>query len=125
MPLDATSLLNGYPIYNGSKKIQVLDLKGPSSYSTGGETLQAAQFGQGGIDFMLPMNGLRVALSDDVGVVSSSFSGTYFVTISVGTGTVGSVTSVTIKWYNVSDGAEVTATTDLSAEKVRVLVIFV
>jgi hypothetical protein len=49
-------VLPGYPIYQGSKKISVIDYKGPASYVGGGETLTALQFGEGGIDFIEPMN---------------------------------------------------------------------
>lgn len=124
MPLDTSSLLMGYPIYQGSKKIQVVDLSGLSTYTPGGETIQAAQFGQGGIDYVQLMNQKLETIGGDMVMVAESFSGTYFVTIEVGAGTVGAVSSVTIKWYVVATGAEAGAI-DLSAEKVRALFIFV
>ena len=128
MPIQA--VLPGYPIYQGSKKISVVDLKGPVSYAGGGETIQAAQFGQGGIDAVEPLNKgivtMPTAAADSVPeMVALSMSGTYFVTITFGTGTNGdAVTSVTIKWYVTATGVEAGAI-DLSAEIVRALFIFV
>lgn len=128
MPIKTSSLLSGYPIYQGSKKISVIDFKGLSTYTPGGETINASQFGEGGIDFIEPMNKRWLSVTQG-GVtrsqlVAASFSGTYFVTIEVAAGVVGAASSVTITWYVTATGAEAGAI-DLSAETVRFLVIFV
>jgi hypothetical protein len=118
------SVLPGYPIYQGSKKISVIDFKGLSTYTPGGETINASQFGEGGIDFIEPMNKKQISVAGDLLIVASSFSGTYYVTIEVAAAAVGAVQSVTIKWYVTATGAECGAL-DLSAEEIRFLAIFV
>jgi len=122
MPIKA--VLPGYPIYQGSKKISVIDFKGLSTYTPGGETIQAAQFGEGGIDFIEPMNKQYLSINGTSMVVAASFSGTYFVTIKVATTADGAVSSVTITWYVVATGVEAGAI-DLSAEEIRFLAVFV
>ena len=128
MPIKRT--LPGYPIYQGSKKISVIDMKGLVAYTPGGETINASQFGEGGIDFIEPMNKQMASLptadaSTTVPVLlAMSFSGTYFVTISVAATTVGAVQSVTIIWYVTATGVEAGAI-DLSGEDIRFLAIFV
>lgn len=117
-------VLPGYPIYQGSKKISVIDYKGPASYVGGGETITAAQFGEGGIDFIEPMNKKLIAIAGGL-LAALTFSGTDFVTIEVGVATVGAVSSVIIKWYVTATGVEVAGGVDLSAEDIRFLAIFV
>ena len=123
-------VMDGFPIYpGGSKKLSVFDFKGPSSYSTGGETLSAAQFGESGIDFIEPMN--KGIASCTQGAVARnqlfplSFSGTYFVTITVATTAEGAIASVTVMWFVAATGAEVAAAVDLSAEEFRALAVFI
>ena len=120
-------VLPGYPLFQGSKKISVIDYKGPASYVGGGETLTALQFGEGGIDLIEPMNKKLIAVGGTIGtlIVAQSFSGTYFVTIEVGVATVGAVQSAIIKWYVSATAVEVAGGVDLSAEDIRFLAIFV
>jgi hypothetical protein len=134
MPIRA--VLPGYPIYpGGSKKLSVFDLKGLATYTPGGETIQAKQFGEGGIDIIEPIN--KQWLSVTQGGVATyqmvpaslgttiSPAGTYFVTVALAINSqTGAVTSVTIKWYVTATGAEAGAI-DLSAETVRLLAVFV
>lgn len=128
MPIKA--LLPGYPIYpGGSKKLAVYDIKGPASYATGGESIAASQFGEGGIDAVIQQNfGVGTCTQGGVArdeIVPLSMSGTYFVALTYAVTAEGAVTSITAKWYVVATGAEVGALTDLSAEEFRVILIMV
>jgi hypothetical protein len=123
------SVLSGYPVYVGSKKISVVDFKGPLSYATGGESVEAAQFCQGGIDFAEVLNKRWLEVTQGAvatyQMVAASLSGTYFATIEFGAGATDSASSMTLKWYVTATGAEVADLTDLSAETVRILMGFV
>jgi len=122
MPIKA--VLPGYPIYQGSKKISVIDFKGLATYTPGGEAIYASQFGEGGIDFIELMNKQQISVGGDLLVAAMSFSGTYYATIEVPVTAVGAVPRVTIKWYVTATGVEAGAI-DLSAEEVRFLAVFV
>jgi hypothetical protein len=134
MPIKA--VLPGYPVYLGSKKIVVVDFKGPTNYQAAvHETIQAAQFGQGGIDLIKMLNA-AVTVNTVTGggggtlpieVFGVSFSGTYFVTATlfVATSPDDAVPSIVLRWYTLATGVEVVGPTDLSAETVRALIIFV
>jgi hypothetical protein len=134
MPIRA--ILPGYPIYpGGSKKFSVFDLKGLATYTPGGETIQALQFGEGGIDAIEPINKQFLTITQG-GVATAQLvpaslgttlspAGTYFVTVSLSINSqTGAVTGVNIKWYVTATGAECGAI-DLSAETVRLLAVFV
>jgi hypothetical protein len=127
MPIN--KLLDGYPFYIGSKKILVVDYKGPASYTTGGESLTAKEFGQGGIDAIEPLNKQWLEITQGgvatYQLVAASLSGTYFATIKFGASAQGAVSSVTIQWWVVATGAEVAAAVDLSSEVVRLLGLFI
>ena len=111
----------GYDTRFGNKNVWVGSHYGPKSYATGGETISAAQFGWGGFDTFDPGPLATLSVNSVNQTVPGSVSGTYFVGVSVATTAPdGAVSKVTMKWYVVATGAEVTATTDLSAEKVRV-----
>lgn len=121
----ATKTLPGYSTAWGNKNAAVLESYGPKPYVAGGYTLTAAELGWGGLDFVAPMNFGEATVNSQLVVVPLSVSGTYFVGVTLATTAVGAVSSVTIKWYTTSTGAEVTtvSSTDLSAERVRLLVV--
>ncbi len=119
----ANTPLAGYDTSFGNHKAWVGDHIGPASYTTGGETFAAHDLGWGGLEIVEPLNKGLITIGADTLVAALSISGTYFVTVTMGTSAVGAVASVTITWYVVATGAEVTAATDLSAEKVRLLVL--
>lgn len=114
----ADTMLPGYISTIGSKYNAIVDHLGPTSYVTGGETITAAQYGVGGIEFVNTMNDFTQGTAQYTGV---SFSGTYFVNVIMPTTTAlgGALSKFTLKWYVVATGAEVANTTNLSAEKVR------
>jgi len=123
MPI--SGVLPGYPIYLGSKKIVVADLKGLATYTPGGETIKASQFGQGGIDFVEPINKQSITVGGAQFIAALSKSGTYYVTIKLASTTPkDAVASVVITWYVTATGLECGAL-DLHAEEVRVLFVFV
>lgn len=114
----ADTILPGYLTTIGNKYMLVVDHFGPASYPTGGETITAAQYGIGGIDFIDSTNDINQGTVQYTGV---SFSGTYYVDIKLATTTApgGSVSSLKAQWFVVATGAEVANTTNLSAEKIR------
>ena len=87
----------------GALRETVFKHTGPASYSTGGETITAAQLG------------LKSLISVQV---SGDSTGAYFTVAKVPATKFSS--SFVIIWQNVSDGAEVTATTNLSASTVTI-----
>jgi len=121
--------LYGYPVPAFKDKLtEIVDLAGPASYVNGtGQIIYPSLFGWGGFDFVQAMNTGLVSVNQaaDYLVVDMSRSGTYFITIRLSTTYAcgQAVKSVTIKWYNVADFAEVTNATDLSAERVRLMFI--
>ncbi len=125
MPIKA--VLPGYPIYQGSKKISIVDMKGPAAYTAAAhETLTASQFGQGGIDLVEVLNKQLTTVNGQLVVVALSLSGTYFVTVSLpATAPDDASASLVLKWYTTATGVEVVGPADLSAEIVRLLMIFV
>jgi len=91
----------------GEVFISARNIVGPSSYTTGGVTISANTFA---------MLTLKILLSDSLDSTS-----TYFVRFKnrVGAGS----PTMTVVWYVAATGAEVAATTDLSASSVRVVAI--
>lgn len=116
MAAQQVTIIPGYENIWGTKKSLCIELTGPSSYSTGGQVLNASQFGWGGFDAVIG--------------VGRSYSGTFkvadvqYMPVDAAPSAVkGAVAQVKLPWYNVSDGLEVTATTDLDEQIVRVLLI--
>lgn len=114
-------ILAGYDTAIGNKWEVVYDLPGPASYATGGETITAAQFGHGGIEFVVPVQWTLQTVNSQLVVVPTSMSGNYFVGIKFTNTSLKdqAVASVTLQWYVTSTGAEVAASTSLSGEHVR------
>lgn len=103
-------LLAGYETIWGTKKALVIDHYGPASYSAGGETVSAKQFGWGGIDF-----------ATSCGI---SASGTYFPRVIPQANSTGlSGNNFNVKWFIAANGAEAANAANLSAETCRLLVI--
>lgn len=99
----------------GRSKLQIVDHRGPSSYTTGGETFPA-QSVYGGPN-SLGLSGLLFAPSG-----ATTEDGLYrLLFLFGGAGAVKG--TVKVKWIVVSTGAEVAATTNLNASYVRLLVI--
>ncbi len=99
---------------------------GPASYQTGGEVFAAKPLGFSGIEAIEPLNkGLLVftKFGIDFVMVPLSFSRNYFVEVLFAVNGEGAVADVTIRWGEASSLAEVPPGTDLSAEKVRLLVL--
>ncbi len=119
--------LLGYPAPGLRDHIgEVIDINGPRSYLNGtGYVLKASVLGFGGIEFIEAMNTAKITVSSDKWVAPLTHSGTYYATIRLATTVQAgqAVTQVTIWYYNVSDGAEVTNATDLSAEYIRCFVL--
>ena len=116
-----------YPIPLASKKIEIVDLLGLTTYTPGGETLDASLFDGLGFEAIIPMNVGVVAMPTTAPAVcpvpvALSFSGTYFITVTApATMRPGeSSRTAVITWYVTATGAEAGAI-DLSAETVRVL----
>lgn len=107
-----------YPMPMGVRKALVVELGGPSEYELGydeGHVIDAQQFGMGFIDGVMPL--------------SESYSGTYLIRPRATTvdaapsANLGAGRYYYLRWYTISTGAEVADETDLSGEKVRVLII--
>lgn len=99
--------LPGYPATGfGVKYHQVVDHKGPTSYPTGGETVNASDFANGGFD-AVHLSGL-------------SLSGTYFARLLWPSSSPGvSFKTFKLIWYVLATGVEVANAVDLSAEYLR------
>lgn len=116
--------LYGYPAPAFRDKLtEVIDVAGPASYINGtGQVIAASVLGWGGFDAVFGVNTGRIATqAGDVLVACLTLSGTYFCTFRIPTTAAKgqAAKQVTIWWYNVSDFAEVTNETDLSAERIR------
>lgn len=116
MAAQDVTIIPGYQQYWGTKKAVIFELNGPALYATGGQTINASQLGMGGIDAVIPLG--------------RSYSGTYavrdaqYLAVDAAPSAVkGAVSSIKLPWYNVSDALEVTATTVLTTEIVRVMII--
>lgn len=108
----ANRILPGYEMQVGTKKEIVFDHDGPASYANpGGDVINAADLGLGGIEYGeadgLSSDGLNYAYAAISGV---STSGTQ---ANVGT-------TLTMRWFVVATGAEVANTTNLSAKAIRI-----
>jgi hypothetical protein len=116
--------LLGYPTDFGNKHFSIFDHTGPASYSNigtssgTGDVINASALAWGGFDSLLPLFG------------GYTLSGTYYVKVFTGhTTTTPTITQGvqnvrTLQWFTTSAAfgalsTEVTNTTDLSAEKVR------
>lgn len=112
----ANTILNVFTIGQG-KEITV-DHTGPASYTTGGETF-------GNINNQTGISTLGLGSLDFVDPIGASNSGNYFV-YALPTGT-GSRKTFKLIWVTATSGipssTQVTATTNLSGETVRLLVI--
>lgn len=98
--------VKGYVDVWGKHGAAPIDHTGPKSYTTGGETLTASRYGLRSLDWV--GGGITV-------------SGTYEAKgKTIGTGL---RTTYKLVWFVVATGAEVTAATDLSAEKVRLFTV--
>ena len=121
---NANQPLLGYPTDISNKHLSIFDHTGPSSYanigtsSGAGDVIPASALGWGGFDKLSPLYG------------GYTLSGTYFVKVFTGhttttpTITQGVQTTRTLQWFTTSAAfgalsTEVTNTTDLSAEIVR------
>jgi len=102
----ADKSVKGFPDTWGQHGVPLIDHKGPSSYVSGGEVIDA------------PFLGPRIYAFIVGGLTNS---GTYRVDAIYG-GT-GLRNSVSLKWTVASTGQEVTSGTNLSSETVRLLVI--
>lgn len=114
----ADRVLPGYPVPVGGKQEWVVQHAGPALYSTGGETFDIAHLNGGGVIDYIEAAGLSF---------NSTTSGTYYVKVfyPIGQGVSGASGSVNVvlKWYNTAGNAEVTASTVLSAEFIRLRLI--
>ena len=119
------SVLPGWPAYMGSHKFVVAEMKGLAAYlAANHETVQALQFGGGGIEWAEIGNKKWGVVNGLAAYVAFSYSGTYFATIEFASGAVGAQASMTLKWYVTATGAEVNAV-DLSGETIRLFLIMV
>ena len=121
--------LPGYPTDIANKHLEVFDHLGPKSYknigtngatnTSGGDIIKATDLGWGGFDSFVLLFG------------AYTFSGTYFVKVFTGnttttpTITQGKQSQRVLQWFTTSAAfgaisTEVTNTTDLSAEIVRI-----
>lgn len=121
MSLYSTSAnpMAGYPTDVANKIEDLVDSYGPLSYATGGYEITAAQLGWGGIEFAQFAFVTVETVNSVVMPVAVDSSGTYFVGLKPSTYT-GPCAYVTVQWYVLSTGAEVTASTNLNANKVRI-----
>lgn len=105
----SNTMLTGYPHTTGGQVWAVMDHSGPTSYTTGGETLTTFTLRLPGIDFIsLPNPAVTI-------------SGNYTVSIIYPSGYKGiPLPSVTMKWYVVATGLEVANGTNLSSELIRI-----
>ena len=117
MAAEQATLLAEYPQLLGYKKALIIELNGPTSYATGGQTLNASQFGMGGIDGVISLGRSHSGTYDTRGAQLMPVDATPSAIKS------GGVAQVRVPWYNISDALEVTATTDLSAQIVRLLIL--
>lgn len=108
----ANNPVSGFPDVWGKHGVPLVDHTGPASYVTGGETLGTPTYG-----------GSNVLGTRGYTYVSGGMtnSGTYRVDCLYGGSGVRS--QVKLRWTVVATGAQVAATTNLSAETVRLLVI--
>lgn len=90
--------VQGFPQNWGTKQVEVGELAGPATYVTGGQTVNASDFGWGGFDaFLMPM---------------LSYSGTYYFLVQPLTVDASpsaqkpQLTSVKVIWMVVATGVE-------------------
>jgi len=111
-----TTVSGDYPIVAGNRKMSVIDHAGPSSYTqvsvatppTGGDTVNASEFGLKFIECLLVM-----------GSDNGAYDGTAFPLA----GQFQPSTSVILEWVTAHTGAEVAGATNLSARTMRLLAI--
>lgn len=122
----ANVIFAGYMMPVSNKMLVIADHQGPVSYTTGGETIRAADFGLGGFEFIeagnldtFTVNGQIVQLD---GV---DFSATNVVSLRYAATTAPGVpaASIVMKWYVITTGAEVANTTNLSSKSVRLRIL--
>jgi acyl CoA:acetate/3-ketoacid CoA transferase alpha subunit len=105
----ANTILPGYLTEISNKYELIVDHTGPASYATGGETINAADFGIGGIE-TIAIHAVSSPGGNGATVV--------FSTTAAPTGV--AVNSVKIKWFTTASMAtESTAATNLSAQSIR------
>lgn len=111
----------GYDTSLGNKKEWLGDHYGPVSYPTGGYPMTAAQLGWGGLEFVTPLFLTTQTINATVsGGVPTDYTAAYFISIKPAASTAqGAVASVTVQWYVISTGAEVTNATNMSAIRIR------
>ena len=97
MPLDLTTIADRHD-HTGSKTRKLVRITGPASYTTGGETLAPSAFGLSRIVLLLPDHATN---GTDLRVVQYDY------------------VNGRVKWFDFA-GAEIAATTDLSAYSARV-----
>lgn len=105
-----------FPQSFGSKRVQIALVTGPASYTqvttgsppTGGQKLNASDYGLKWIDFAIPM------VSDD---------GQYELAITPATAVAMAPSAVIAVWKVAHTGAEVSGSTNLSARTVKVFLI--
>lgn len=103
----AQTIVSSQPV--GSKLVAIVDVTGPSTYATGGVTIDLSNYNLGGMS----------AVEYVSGGVSSN--GTYYVHGVTPTSHIGVSSSYLLMWTLVSTGAEAGAI-DLSGSTVRLLV---
>lgn len=113
----ANANVKGYTDVWGKHGADVYDHAGPKSYtqwsapSTGGDVVKAATFGLRSIDFIVP--------------IGYTVSGSYFVVAKLTAGGGGNPASAILIWYPIATigTTQVTGSTDLSGETIRLLVV--
>jgi hypothetical protein len=87
----------------GGKNIAVASLHGPKSYTIGGVTVGARQFGLDKVDFVQPMDASTDGLNYTI--INSTPVG-------------GGAVTTTVRWFVVATNAEVGNGVDLSAKRI-------
>ncbi|SRR6266700_1224711 len=116
MAANTATLMPDFPISTGNRRLSVITLTGPSSYTsvvvgsppTGGQALAASQFG------LKYIENVYCSLSDD-----GQYSG-YWTPASA---TKNAVVSGIFQWIVTDGGSEVRPTVDLSGRTIRVTAI--
>lgn len=107
-----------YPAVPGNKPVSIADVAGSSSYTvvtvatppTGGQIINASAFGLQYLEYVWASMG-----SDDGQYVGVCYLNPYYNGVPS--------TSVILQWVTAATGAEVAATTDLSARTIRLFAI--
>ena len=112
----ATILSTDYQQPWGTKRVLVVELFGPTSYATGGQLLNASQFGLRSFDAVISLGRSYSGTFDTRGAQ-------YLAVDAAPSVAKGPVSQVRVPWYNISNAVEVTSTTNLATEMVRLLIV--